>query len=176
MSPRLPPSLARSRAAQIARSSCPLATRRKGDLSPRRTPAEFRGRVHGRASRLAEEVVERGTEAGKGALTLPTLRLGVELRPHLPRCLREFATIDIARPPARPSVRPSVRVASRLPSDDGFFFLTSPPAPLPLSFCPKANLCAANLKFQAAPDSGPARLVEQFYGKGQDGAAHHRTG
>lgn len=55
-------------------------------------------------------MVERGTEAGKGTLTLLTVRLGIGLLPtSSPRCLREFATIDIVRLSARPFIRPYVR-------------------------------------------------------------------
>lgn len=49
--------------------------------------------------RLEEEVVGKGTGAGKGALTLPSVRPGVGLPPDLIflRASASFATIDIAR-------------------------------------------------------------------------------
>lgn len=88
----------------------------------------IRGCVHGRTSRLAEGVAERGTEAGKGALTLPTLRPGVGLPP----------TSSSSVPPRvchhryRPSVRPCVLASTVRRSRHRF--LTSP------AFLPKVRI------------------------------------
>jgi len=115
---------------------------KKGDLSLyASTPVDSRMCPReDEPTRLAEGVAARRAGAGKGALTLPTLRPGVGLPP----------TSSSSVPPRvchhryRPSVRPCVLASTVRRSRHRF--LTSPVVFFPL--CPSADLCENLMKLK----------------------------